>query len=201
MPLGLRNSTLTIINKNPTLKEFVMYMKALGTSLVIVALLALYATAAQTTKKQTGKAKVELPPAVAKTVADYRPSAEIAKVEVEKENGVTLYDIEFKAGQGEMEVAEDGSLIDIETVVQENDVPKPALEAIKSAAASAKVKQIGKSEIHAEAKNGKVTKLDTFRYVYEADLEKGSQVAEVEVAPDGKVIEAPKWKARSSKKD
>jgi uncharacterized membrane protein YkoI len=178
-----------------------MYMKTLRISLLIVAAVAISAMAAQTSKKQTGKAKVELPPAVAKTVADNRPSAEIAKVEVEKENGVTVYDIEFKAGQGEMDVAEDGSLMNIETVVQEKDVPKPALDAIMKAAASGKVNQIGKSEIHAEAKDGKIMKLDAFKYVYEADLEKGNQRAEVGVAPDGKVIEAPKWKAKSSKKE
>lgn len=176
-------------------------MNTLSMSLLIVAAVATSAMGAQTSKKHTGKAKVELPPAVAKTVADNRPSAEIAKVEVEKENGVKIYDLEFKGGQGEMEVAEDGSLMNIETVVEEKDVPKPVLEAIKKAVTGGKVKEIGKSEIHAEAKEGKITKLDTFRYVYEADLEKGNQKAEVEVDPDGKVIEAPKWKPKSSKKD
>jgi uncharacterized membrane protein YkoI len=168
---------------------------------MIVAAVAISAVAAQPNKKQSGKAKVELPPAVAKTVADNRPSAQIAKVEVEKENGVKIYDLEFKGRQGEMEVAEDGSLMNIETVVEEKDVPKPVLDAIKKAAAGGNVKEIGKSEIHAEAKVGKITKLDAFKYVFEADLEKGNQRAEVEVAPDGKVIEAPKWKSKSSKKE
>jgi uncharacterized membrane protein YkoI len=57
-------------------------------------------------EEQAKKAKVELPAAIAKAVNENVPGAEIDIVEVEKEGGISLYDIEFKAGKGEIEVAE-----------------------------------------------------------------------------------------------
>jgi hypothetical protein len=51
-------------------------------------------------------------------VEDNRPNAEIDKLDVEKEAGISLYDIEFKAGAGEIEVAEDGTLMDIATIIE-----------------------------------------------------------------------------------
>lgn len=67
---------------------------------------------------QEEKAKVELPAAVVKTIADNVPNAEIAKVEVEEKGGIKLYDIEFKIDQGEIEVAEDGTVIDVVTIIE-----------------------------------------------------------------------------------
>ena len=43
-------------------------------------------------------------------------------------DGITVYDIEFKGGQGEIAVAEDGSVIDRETIVSIRDVPAAALD-------------------------------------------------------------------------
>jgi uncharacterized membrane protein YkoI len=167
--------------------------------LVVLVLAASPAWAGQQGREQGKPAKVELPPAVAKAVKDNCPGAEIDKMEVEKEAGVTLYDIEFKAGKGEIEVAEDGTVMDIATIVALKDVPKPAAEAIQKAAADGTIKQIEKSEIRAEVKEegekGTVIKLASPRYVYEAELVKGEKRAEVQVAPDGKIVEAPKWKA------
>jgi len=58
-----------------------------------------------------------------------------------------------------------------------------------------------KDEIRAELKEGKIIKLDTPRYVYEADLVKGGKVAEIQVSPEGRIIEAPKWKAKGAKEN
>ena len=33
------------------------------------------------------------------------------------------------------------------------------------------------------------------KYVYEAELVRGNQTGEIQVAPDGKVVEAIKWEA------
>ena len=140
------------------------------------------------------KPKAKLPPAVAKAVMDNCPNAEIDKLSVEKEAGVTLYDIEFKAGRGEIEIAEDGSVIDIATVVKTRELPAAALAAIQNGAAGATIKLIEKSEVRAEVRNGRVVKLASPRYIFEAELVKGNQHAAIQVAPDGKVIEAPKWK-------
>jgi hypothetical protein len=119
----------------------------------------------------------------------------------EVENGVTIYDIEFKRGQGEMDVSETGSVIDRETVVHARDVPPLALDAIRNASPGTRIKQIAKDEVRAELKDGKVITLDAPKYLYEADLVKGRLVAEIQVTPEGQVTESPKWKARGAKEN
>src|SRR5262249_3073567 len=107
-------------------------------------------------EKKPQKPQPELPPAVVRTVAENRPGAKIDKLEVEHEQGVKLYDIEFKANQGEIEVAEDGTVMDIATIIKMKDIPKPAADAILKGAAGAKITQLEKSEVRAEVKAGKV---------------------------------------------
>ena len=96
------------------------------------------------------KGKVELPPAVAKAVKDNVPNAQIESISVDKEAGITLYDIEFKAGRGEIEVAEDGTVMDVATILELKDIPKLAAEAIHKVAAGATITQVEKSEVRAE---------------------------------------------------
>jgi len=160
-------------------------------------------SAKQESKEQAKKAKVELPAAVAKAVKDNFPNAEIDMAEKEEEAGITLYDIEFKAAKGEIEVAQDGTVMDIATIVEMKDVPKAAAEAIQKAAEGATIKQLEKSEVRAEIKKegekGRIVKLDSPRYVYEAELVKGNQRGEIQVAADGKVIEALKWSTKGAK--
>jgi hypothetical protein len=160
-------------------------------------------SAKQESKEQAKKAKVELPAAVAKAVKDNFPNAEIDMAEKEEEAGITLYDIEFKAAKGEIEVAQDGTVMDVATIVEMKDVPKAAAEAIQKAAEGATIKQLEKSEVRAEIKKegekGKIVKLDSPRYVYEAELVKGNQRGEIQVAADGKVIEALKWSTKGAK--
>src|SRR2546425_5533397 len=151
--------------------------------------------------KQQRVSASQLPAAVKEAIKTNCPNCTIAKATREVENGVAVYDVEFKTGQGEMDVAEDGSVIDRETVAQIKDVPAAALEAIRKGAAGGKIKQIAKDEIRAELKDGKIIKLDSPKYRYEADLVKGNQVAEIQVSPEGQVIEAPKWKARGAKEN
>ena len=159
--------------------------------------------AKQEGKEKGEKAEVELPAAVVKAIKANFPNAQIDIVEVAKEAGITLYDIEFKAGKGEIEVAQDGTVIDVATIITMKDLPKAAAEAIRKAAEGAIIKQIEKSEVRAEIKKegekGKIVKLDSPRYVYEAELVKGNQKGEIEVAADGKVIEALKWDTKDSK--
>jgi hypothetical protein len=158
---------------------------------------------AQEGKKAGKQAKVELPTAVSKVVKENRPNAEIDNVEVEKEAGITLYDIEFKAGQGEIEVTQDGTVMDIASIVSMKDLPKGAAEAIQKAGEGAKIKQIEKSEVRAEIRKegekGKVIKLSSPKYVYEAELVKGNKTGEIEVTAEGKVVEALKWNEKSAK--
>jgi hypothetical protein len=176
--------------------------------LTFVVALALALTASsgwarQEDQEHAKKANVELPAAVAKAVKANVPNAEIGTAELEKEAGINLYDIEFKADKGEIEVAEDGTVMDIATIITMKDLPKAAAEAIQKAAAGATIKQIEKSEVRAEIKKegemGKIVKLATPKYVYEAELVKGDQRGEVQVAPDGQIVEGPKWNAGEGK--
>jgi lipoprotein-anchoring transpeptidase ErfK/SrfK len=158
------------------------------------------AWAKQEGQEQTKKGKVELPPAVVKAIKANVPDAEIAMAEVEKEAGISLYDIEFKAGKGEIEVAEDGTVMDVATIITMKDVPKAAAEAIQKAVGGATITQLEKSEVRAEIKKkeekGTIVILASPKYVYEAELAKSGQKGEIQVTADGKVIEGPKWSAK-----
>jgi uncharacterized membrane protein YkoI len=143
----------------------------------------------------------QLPAPVAETIKTSCPGCSIDKATREVENGVTVYDIEFKRGRGEIAIAGDGSVIDRETAIALKDVPAPALDAIRKGASGARIKQVAKGEIHAELRDGQIIKLSTHKYVYEAELIKGNQVAEIEVTADGQVIEAPEWKRKGAKEN
>jgi hypothetical protein len=133
-----------------------------------------------------------LPAAVSQAIRDNKPGAQIDKLEVEKERGIRLYDIEFKAGQGEIEVAEDGTVIDVTTIIDMKDAPEAVATAIQTAARGRAIKQLEKSEVRAEivkeGDKGRILKLSSPKYVYEAELDRG----EIEVASDGTLIKAAK---------
>jgi len=154
---------------------------------------------------QPKKANVELPSAVAQAVKDNFPGAEIKTAEVEKEAGINLYDIEFKADKGEIEISEDGTVMDSAVIVGYKDVPREVVKAIRTAAPGAAIRQLEKSEIRAEIKKegdkGRVIKLAAPKYVYEAELHKGEQSGEIQVAPDGTIVEALKWRAKAAKEE
>jgi predicted heme/steroid binding protein len=170
---------------------------AMSVGVLSFALLVSSVWGGQEGREQEKKMKVELPAAVAKAVQVNVPNAEIETLTVEKEAGITLYDIEFKAGKGEIEVAEDGTVMDIATIITMNDIPQAAAEAIRKAALGATIKQVEKSEVRAEIKKedkkGTIVKLAAPQYVYEAELAKNGQTGEIQVAADGTVIEGPKW--------
>lgn len=158
----------------------------------------------QTTQEGTKEEKIkisQLPDVVAQTLRTNCAGCAIDKLTREIENGVTIYDVEFKRNQGEIVIAADGSVIDRETVVSVNDVPAAALEAIRKGAAGAKIKRVMKGEIRAELKDGQIVKLGSSRYVYEAELEKKNQMAEIEVSAEGQIIESPEWRRRGAKEN
>lgn len=141
----------------------------------------------------------QLPPAVKQALETNCPNCKIDKATREVENGVTIYDFEFKHGQGEMDVTADGLVVSRETVVPEKDVEAPALEAIRKAAAGGRIVQILSEKVTADLADGKVLKLDVPKYFYEAELSLGEEVAEIVVTPDGQVIEAPHWRKKGTK--
>jgi uncharacterized membrane protein YkoI len=151
---------------------------------------------------QAAEPEVELPAAVVQAIEENVPGAEIDFVEVAEEAGITLYDIEFKADRGEIEVAADGTVLDVVTFITMEELPEAAAKAIQDAIEGAKIKRLEKSEIRSEIKKegeiGTLVKLDTPRYVYEAELEKDGQTGEIEVDADGNITEPLKWDTKDS---
>lgn len=143
------------------------------------------------------KPEVELPAAVAEAIEANVPDAEIDLVEVAEENGITLYDIEFKADRGEIEVAADGTVIDVVKIITKEELPEAAAKAIQDAIGDATILRLEKSEIFSEIKTegeqGIIRKLDIHRFVYEAELEKDGKTGEIEVDADGNITEPLKW--------
>jgi hypothetical protein len=140
-----------------------------------------------------------LPAAVLKALDAHCPGAFIDKLDVEHEGGIKVYDFEFKARRGEMDVTEDGTVLDIATIVELKDVPEPAAGVIRKAAGDRGVRQVEKSEIRSKIEKtdgkGRLVPVAPPEYVYEAELAKGG---EIEVAADGKVIKGPKPRDKES---
>jgi hypothetical protein len=172
----------------------------LFTSGAMLALLAMTGPgwAAETT---TDAKKSRLPAAVIKAIDENKPGAEIDKVDVEHEEGVAFYDLEFKGPHGEMDVAEDGTVLNVGTLIEMKDLPEPAAAAIRKASTGTAIKELMKTEVRAKIEKaggkGKITRLATPEYIYEADLAKGG---EIEVAADGKIIKEPKEKGPTARK-
>lgn len=140
-----------------------------------------------------------LPAAVARAVDENRPGAEIDKLEVEKEEGITVYDFEFKDGRGEMDVAADGTVLDVSTLVEMKDVPEAAAAVIQRAARGTTIKQLSKSEVRGRIERqggkGRIAILATPEYIYEGELTKGG---EVEVTADGRIIKGTRSLGKES---
>jgi hypothetical protein len=146
-------------------------------------------------QSQEATTEAKLPEAVRKTFRAHFPKAEIEKLEVEVEDGVTVYDFEFKDGtvEKETDITADGTMLEFTIVIPAKAVPAPAMQAIRKGAEGATLKRIEQIEISYETKDGKVAKLPRPVTHYAVEMEKGDQSAEIVVAPDGKVIEEPKW--------
>jgi hypothetical protein len=140
-------------------------------------------------------AEVKLPPAVLKTFAAKFPKGQIEKKAAEKEEGVMVYDLEFRDGRDEKEtdITEDGTMLEWTLVIQPKDVPAAAMKPIREAAQGATMGRTERIEVSYEPKEGKVVKLAKPETHYAVELKKGELTAEIIVNLDGKVLEPPKW--------
>jgi len=141
--------------------------------------------------------KTKLPEVVRKTFEAKFPGAQIQKVDVEEEDGVMVYDVEFKDAQGEKEtdITADGTMLEITYVIQPKDLPEAAAKPILEAAEGATKGRTERIEISYQTKDGKVVKLAKPVTHYAMEMTKGGQGAEIVVNSDGKVLEKPKWSA------
>jgi len=147
-------------------------------------------------KAGEAKAKVDLPEAAAKALQAAFPKATVDEAKAEDEGGVKVFDVELKQDKAEMdvEVTADGAILAVETDIEMKDVPKAAAKVLQKAAEGATVHKVRKEEVRAEIKDAKVVKLDAVKVAYEVDIKKGDQKGEIQVAADGAVVEALKWK-------
>jgi uncharacterized membrane protein YkoI len=86
----------------------------------------------------------KIPQKVMDTIKARLPGAEITSAEKETEDGKVVYDIELKH-QGrkyEMDIKEDGTLIEIEKEVAAKDVPEAVSKALKEKFPNATVKEV-----------------------------------------------------------
>lgn len=160
------------------------------------------AQAEQTRTQEGAKAGLEepdfeIPETVLAVVEEIFPGAEIYFIEQAEQFGVILYDIEFKGGKGEIEVTEDGTVIDMVTVITMEELPEAAAQVIRNAAEGITIKRLERSEIRSEVKvqneQGVIVKFETPKYVYEAEVEKDGRTGEITVDARGNIIEPLKW--------
>ena len=180
-----------------------------GVAALAVSLGAIVARGAATEKKASpgkvaGKVRatvekqaqaVKLPGPVTKTFKRAFPKGEIFRVDVEVENGVTVYDLEFKDGgiEKETDITADGTMLEFTVVVDAKAVPKAAMNAVRKAAQGATIQRIEHVEIAYETKDGKAIKLPKPITRNAVAVATGEKTAEVVVAPDGGVVEPAKW--------
>ena len=130
------------------------------------------------------KPAVKLPDPVTKTFKATFPKAQITKLDVDEENGVTVYDIEFKDGavEKETDITADGTMLEFTVVIPAKEVPAAAMKAVRAAAKGAKIGRIERVEI---VKGDKTSPT------------RSGAAGEIVVAPDGAVIEPAGLDARN----
>ncbi len=145
----------------------------------------------------TAEPTIVLPEAVSTVVEENFPGAEVYFIDQAEHFGIVVYDIELKANQGEVEVAEDGTIIDIITIVTMDELPEAAAQTIQAAAEGMTIKRLEKTEIWSEVKvkdeQGAIIKLETPKYIYKAEVEKDGRTGEISVDANGSIIKPLKW--------
>jgi len=146
-------------------------------------------------KIETPTRNIKLPDPVRKTFKTTFPKGEIFKMDVDEENGVTVYDLEFKDGvmEKETDIAADGTMLEFTVVIRARDVPPAVRKAVRRAAEGATMKRIERIEISYETKDGKAVKLARPITRYAVEITKGDRSTEIVVDPDGTVVEPARW--------
>jgi len=159
--------------------------KRVMTLVLVLAVLGLVA-AGYAAGKQKATKVVTLTPAAAAAVDKILPGAETRHVRLETE-GVRVYEVTLvKDGADvEVEVAPDGTVMEVEKAVGQADLPAAVAAALAQVAGGAEIKELERTEIHAELK---VVKLDKPAIVFEAEFAKDGKTVEVTIDENGKVV-------------
>jgi uncharacterized membrane protein YkoI len=125
----------------------------------------------------------KLPKAVKDAIKDRFPDADITAAEKEIENGKVVYDIELKSKgkKYEMDIEENGTILQIEKEIAAKDLPEGVTKAIEAKYPKSKIKEV------MEVSNVKDKKETPAHYeVIIVTADKKEQ--EIEVSLDGKTI-------------
>jgi uncharacterized membrane protein YkoI len=125
-------------------------------------------------------------PKIIKAAIDGRfPGAELTSVEKESENGQIVFDVELKheGRKYEMDIKEDGTIMEIEKEIALKDVPKTITQAVQTKYADAVIKEV--MEVN-KVKDKKETPIHYEVTIQTAD----KKTKEVIVSLDGKTVKA-----------
>lgn len=127
------------------------------------------------TAQETKVKQSDLPPAVQKTVQEQSKGAVIRDFTTARENGKKTFEAEMMVNghSKDIEIAEDGTLNEIETAVPFSSIPQSAQTALKTRAAGARITKVESLVKHGQS------------VAYEASTLKGLKRGEIQVAPDG----------------
>ena len=154
---------------------------------VVAGFVALPAVAGADDKKAEKLALDKIPKKVMDAIKNRFPNAEITSAEKETEDGKVVYDIELKheGRKYEMDIQEDGTIVEIEKEIKLKDLPEAVAKAIKAKYPDAKIEEI--MEVN------KVKGKEEKPHHYEVFLEmKDKKKMEVIVSLDGKTIKPEK---------
>jgi uncharacterized membrane protein YkoI len=129
----------------------------------------------------------KLPKAVAEAVKNRFPNGKITSAEKETENGKVVYDIELKqkGRHYEMDIQEDGTIVEIEKQVDEKNLPEAVRKALEDKYPKATIKEI--MEVN------KVTGKEEKPMNYEITITTADNKSlEVTISLDGKKVKASK---------
>src|SRR5438128_1649972 len=152
----------------------------LSTSAVIC--LVMLATSALADEKAEKISPDKLPQKIKDAIKDRFTGSDLTGAEKEKENEQIMYDIELKheGRKYEMDIKEDGTIVEIEKEVAANDVPEAITKAVKKKYPTATIKEV--MEVN------KVTGKEEKPIHYEVTIETAGKKKEVIVSLDGKSV-------------
>lgn len=146
-------------------------------SRLVVAVSALSLAVSASAGEQRVKLK-DLPEAVRKTVLEQSRGGKIVALDMDAENGKTVYEAEIAHGAArkDIEIDDAGAVIEAKETVKFAELPAAVKTGLVKAAGKGKIK-----EVEAVSKNGVVT-------AYEAEVRAGGKTSGVKVGPDGAPI-------------
>src|SRR6266568_193379 len=124
----------------------------------------------------------KLPQKIKDSIKGRFPGAEVTSAEKENEKGQIMYDIELKheGRKYEMDIKEDGTIVEIEKEIASKDVPEAITKAVKKKFPMATIKEV--MEV------SKVTGKEEKPIHYEVTIETDGKKKEVVVSLDGKTV-------------